>query len=211
MGCLGCGCLAVIVIFLGFVGLVGAGTYFLFKNIYIVSAATPETIAPYTGTDDVYTGAQKKITSFNDDVAASKTSTLTLSSDEVNALIYHNVDLKKANAQALVTLDGDQARVQASIASNSIPFINLGVKDRYFNLDATTGISFNPDTKDIDFQFHKVQIGDISVPATSMESLQTNFSQQFNLKLHQDPAMSKVLDAAKTISIKDGQFVVETK
>ncbi|HEX4141125.1 MAG TPA: hypothetical protein VHY09_12300, partial [Candidatus Methylacidiphilales bacterium] len=143
LGCLGCGCLLVVVVFLLFAGLVGGTAYMGYKELNLISSPTAETIAPYTGGEDVYTGAQKKLAAFNQDVTTGKTSTLTLSSDELNALLYHSVDLKKVQAQALVTLTGDLARLQGSIPSNQVPIVNLGVKDRYFNLDATTGISFN--------------------------------------------------------------------
>jgi len=210
-GCLGCGCVAVLVLFLLFVGLVAAGFYAGFNELSKISSATREVIAPYTGGEDVYAGAEKKIAAFNADVSASKTSTLTLSSDEVNSLIYHAADLKKVDAQALVTLTGDTGRVQGTIPSNQIPFVNWGVKNRYFNLDATTGVSFDANTKDVNFEFKKVQFGDITVPPNSMDSLQTSFNQQVNIKLHQNADVEKVLQAAKSISIKDGQLVIETK
>ncbi len=211
LGCLGCGCLAVLVVFLGIAGLCAGGIYMFFKQANVVSSASPEAIAAYTASDDVYAGAQKKVAAFNDDVSTSKTSTLTLSSDEVNALLYHTIDPRKLQGQALVTMTGDEARVQASIPSNGIPFINWGVKDRYFTLDLTSGVAFNVDTKEVELQFHKVQFGDTVVPQNSMAALQSSFSQQLNLKLQQNPDISKVLQAVKTVSIKDGQFVVETK
>ena len=211
LGCLGCGCLLLLVIFFVFAGLIGGGTYMGFKELQTVSSPTAEAITPFAGGDDVYTGVQQKITAFNQDVNAGKTSTLTLSADEINSLIEHNIDLKRLQAQVLVSMTGDLIRFQGSIPSNSIPLVNLGIKDRYFNLDATSAITFNPDTKEIEFQFRKIQIGDISLPENSVESLQTSYSQMFNQKLRQNTAIWNVLQVAKNVSIKDGQLVIETK
>jgi hypothetical protein len=210
-GCLGCGCVVVLVVLLLIAGLIGGTIYMIFKEAYVVSSATAETIAPFTASDDVYASAQKKVAAFNQDVSAGKSSTLTLTSDEVNALLDHSVDLKKFDAQFLITLSGDTGRVQGSVPSNKVPFLNWDVKDRYYNLDATTGLSFNADTKEVELQLKKLQLGDIIVPANSMESLQVSLSQQLNQALRKNAAVANVLDNAKTVSIKDGQFVIETK
>jgi hypothetical protein len=210
-GCLGCGCVLVLVVFLLFGGLMGGGIYMVGKGLNVMSSASPAAIPPFTGGEDVYDGAQKKITQFNQDLSASKTSTLTLSSDEVNAVLDHNVDLKKSQAELLITLTGDQARVQTSVASNKVPGANFVVKDRYFNLDGTTGLSFDAETKQIVFEFRKLQVGAVPIPANALPTYQTLCSQILNQKLRENAALANVLQNAKDVSIKDGQFVIETK
>jgi tellurite resistance protein len=210
-GCLGCGCVVVVVIFLLIAGLIGGGIYMVDKGLNVMSSPTAAAIPPFTGGDDVFDSAQKKITQFNQDLSASKTSTLTLTSDEVNAVLNHDIDLKKSQAELLITLTGDQARVQTSVASNAIPVANWVVKDRYFNLDGTTGLSFDPDSKQITFDFHKLQVGEVTIPNNALQTYQTLCAQIMNQKLRENAAMANVLQNAKSVSIKDGQFVIETK
>jgi len=181
------------------------------KGLNVMSSPTAAAIPPLTGGDDVFDSAQKKITQFNQDLSASKTSTLTLTSDEVNAVLNHDIDLKKSQAELLITLTGDQARVQTSVASNAIPVANWVVKDRYFNLDGTTGLSFDPDSKQITFDFHKLQVGEVTIPNNALQTYQTLCAQIMNQKLRENAAMANVLQNAKSVSIKDGQFVIETK
>jgi len=201
MGCLGCGCLFILLLFLGLVGFCGFATYLGFKHLYTITSTEA----------DIYTGAEKKIASFQQDVAAGTTSTLTLSADEVNALIHHDFPLDKYQAQLMVSFDGNTAHLLGAVPTNSIPLVNLGVKDRYLNVDAVTGIAFNGETKDIEFQFHKFKVGDLNLPDNSLASLQASFSQGMNQKLHADPNINKVLQAATDVSITNGQFVVQTK
>jgi hypothetical protein len=215
LGCLGCGCLIVLVFFLLLAGLAGGVVYTGYHELYLVSSGQPMTIKPFTGGDDIFDGAQKKLAAFNQDVSAGKASTLTLSADEINSIIAHNVtdnpDLKKFQIQALVSMQGDQVRLQGEAPSNTLPVVSWGIKDRYFNLDATTGVRFNTETKEVEFDFRKVQIGDYPVPQDSLPSMEVQFEQSFNRKLRENTAVWNVLQVAKTVTIRDGQFVIETK
>ena len=210
-GCLGCGCVLVLVVFLLIAGLIGGGIYMMDKGLNVMSSATPAAIPPFTGGPDIYDSAQKKIAQFNQDLSASKTSTLTLSSDEVNAVINHDYDLKKSQAELLITLTGDRAHVQTSVASNNLPFVDYIVKDRYFNLDGETGLSFSQDRKQVEFDFHKLQVGEVTIPANALPTYENLCSQIMNQRLHENAALTNVLNNAKDVSIKDGQFVIETK
>jgi hypothetical protein len=111
----------------------------------------------------------------------------------------------------MVSFDGDTAHLLGTVPTNSIPVINLGVKDRYLNVDAVSGLTFNTETKDIEFQFHKFQVGETNLPDNQLASLQTSFAQGINQKLHANPDINKVLQVATNISVTGGQFVIQTK
>jgi len=210
-GCLGCGCALVLVAVLLIAGLIGGGIYMVNKGLNAMSSPVAVAIPPFTGGEDVYDGAEKKIAQFNQDLSASKTSTLTLSSDEVNAVISHDVNLQQSQTQLAITLTGDEARVQVSVPSNHVPYADLAVKDRYFNLDGTTGLSFNAESKAVELDLRKLQVGNVTVPDKALPSYQMLCSQLLNQKLRENAAMASALDNAKSVSIKDGQFVIETK
>ncbi len=211
MGCFGCGCLIVIVIFLLLVGLVGGVLYFGYKEIYSLTSTAPAPVPPFTGGDDLYAGAQKKIDAFDQDVASNKASSLTLGGDEINSLIMHDPDLTRLQMHLLATLTGDQARLQGSIPTNSFGYFSKGIPDRYLNFDATFGLTFNSDTKRIDTNLHKMQIGDTPVPESALPTMDTEFLPWIEMLINHYPAAKNAIAAATTIAIKDGQLVIETK
>lgn len=212
-GCLGCGCLIVILVFLLGVGVIGGGSYFLYTKAYSVTSDTAAAVPSFSGGEDVYAGVVRKLDAFNQDVAAKKPSTLTLSADEINALASHNIgqnqDLKQFKPQLFISLNGSDARLQGCLTLDAFP--GGLFKGRYVNFDGTTGISFDPETKEIDLQLRKFQLGSVDVPSSSLASLNANLSQSLNQKLRQNPTIWSALQAAKRVEIKDGQFVIETQ
>jgi flagellar basal body-associated protein FliL len=211
MGCLGCGCLIVILIILLLVGLVGGAIYLGFKQVVTVTSSAPAAIPAYNGTDDIYTGAQKKLADFNQAVGAGTPASLTLSADEINALLAHDPDLAKFQVRIAVSLDGDEARVQGSLPTDAIPYLGKEVPGRFFNLDTTFVIHFNDDTKIVSLDLHKAQLGDTTAPESSLAGLSTQLVPSLNSLLQKSPDCHNALAAAKTVEIKDGQFVIETK
>jgi hypothetical protein len=209
MGCLGCGCLLVVVIFLVLAGLVGGLFYFGYKELYSLTSAAPAPVPPFTGSDDIYAGAQKKIDTFNQDVGTGKASSLTLSGDEINSLIAHDPDLIRLQIHLLATLTNDQARLQGSIPTNA--FGTQFLADRYANFDATFGLVFNSDTKRLDTNLHKLQIGDSTVPENALPTVDSEFLPWIEVLINRYPAAKNAIAAAQTVAIKDGQLVVETK
>lgn len=209
MGCCGCGCAILLVLVFLFLGLVGGSGYLLYKYVLSVTSTAPADIPAFNGTDDLYAGAQKKVDAFNQDVNNAKPSTLTLSSDELNSLIAHDPDLMRAHACLLVTLDGDEAHLQATMPTDAVPYGLL--KGRYLNVDTTFALTFNSDTKMVGLDLHKAMLGDTPVPATSLPTVQAEIMPALNSQLQKIPATRNVLAVAKTVTIKDGQFVIETK
>ena len=136
-------------------------------------------------------------------------SSLTLSGDEINSVIAHDPDVARLQMHLFVTLTGDQARVQGSIPTNS--FGMRLISDRYLNYDATFGITFNSDTKRIDTNLHKMQIGDSSLPESALPTMDAEFLPWIEMLINHYPAAKNAVAAAKTITIKDGQLLIETK
>lgn len=212
-GCFGCGCLIVVLLFLLGVGLIGGLCYFTYKEAYSVTTDSAAPIPAFNGSEDVYPNAQKKVDAFNQDVAAKKPSTLTLSADEINALITHNInqnaDIKQFKPQVLVSMNGSDVRLQGNVTLEAFP--GGLFKGRFFNIDATSGVTFDPATKDFTFQLKKVHFGPSDLPESSLASMSASLSQSFNQKIRQNTAAWSVLQNAKWVEVKDGQFVIETQ
>ena len=192
-------------------GLIGGIGYFGYKQLLAYSSDGPAAIPPYNGIDDIYTGAQKKIDAFNQAVGTGNSASLTLSADEINAMIAHDPDLAKAQARVLISLDGNEARLQGTVPTSSIPFLSQEMPGRFLNLDTTFAITFNDDTKSVGLDLHKAQLGDTPLAPNSLPTLGAELTPSLNTFLQKYPAAKNALQAAKTVAIKDGQFVIETK
>lgn len=211
MGCFGCGCVIVIVLLLLLGGLAAGSTYFGFKALVGMTSSAPAEFPPFNGSENVYQGAQKKIAAFNQDVNIHKPSSLTLSADEINALIAHNPNLSAYQAHILVSMAGDEARLQGSMPTDMIPYLNGWIKGRYINLDTSFALSLNPDTKAIGVELRKGQLGDQVLPANTLLSLQAQLDQSLNSQLQKNGSNKAFLEQAKTVAVRDGQLVIETQ
>jgi len=220
LGCLGCGCLVLVILGLLIAGLVGGVGFFAYQGILGLTSATPATIAAVTPSDDVYNAAQQKIAEFNQDVQNHQPSSLQLSADEINALIAHNPDTLKNNIQAVVTMTGTEGRVQGSLPTDKLS--HGFIKGRYFNFDISFGVDFDSLTKTVNIVPHSLELGNkllLDPNATAdqdafskgfMKSFTPSFNQSFNEGLRENGGAA-LLDQTKTVEIKDGQLDIETQ
>ena len=211
LGCLGCGCAILLAILLLVLAFFGAVAYYSYHELALLSSPVAMDIPAYAGSDDVYNGASKKIADFNQAVGTGNPGSLTLSADEINSLIAHNPDLARYHVRAVVTLNGDEAHLEGTVPTSSIPFVRALVKDRYLNLDATFALTFNSDTKMIGIDLHKMQLGETEWPTNQLPTLQAEIDPGINTAIRKNRQAANALLAAKTVTIRDGNFVIETK
>jgi hypothetical protein len=126
-------------------------------------------------------------------------------------VIAHEPDLARYQARFLVGLDGDEAHLLGSVPTDSIPLLGKEMPGRFLNLDTTFTITFNDDTKSVGLDLHKAQLGDNSASPQALPALSAELTPSLNTLLQKNPAAKNALLAAKTVAIKDGQFVIETK
>ena len=162
LGCLGCGCLIVVLLVVLFLGLVGGGCYLAYTKVVGLTSTTASTVPSFNGSDDVYNAAQQKVSAFKHDVDNHQAATIQLSADEINTLFARDPNLTAQQAHLFVTLVDDRAPVQGSIPTDAIAY--GFVKGRYLNFDTTFGLGFNSDTKNVDLSLHQMRIGDQTMP-----------------------------------------------
>ena len=215
LGCLGCGCLVLALLVILFVGLVAGGTYLAYTKVVGLTSTTPAAVPTFNGSDDLYASARQKLADFDHDVKNHQAATVQLSADEINTLIARDPDVIKNNIHAFVTLVNNEGRVQASLPTDGLS--HGIIKGRYFNLDASFGVDFDPQTKSVNLTPHalqfgnKVLIGPNSENAAFMRSFTPAFNQSFNNAIRQNSDAAALLDQAKSIEIKDGALVIETQ
>jgi hypothetical protein len=209
LGCLGCGCLVLVLLVVLFVGLVGGGFYLGYKKIVGLTSTAVADVPTFNGSDDVYNAAKQKVGAFKHDVDNHQAATIQLSADEINTLIARDPYLTAQQAHLFVTLTNDQAQVQGSIPTGMLSY--GFVKDRYLNFDTTFGLGFNSDAKAVDLMLHQLRLGDQTMPQKALPTMQVEIATILNAELQQYPETKNTLQQAKSIQIKDGELVIETQ
>jgi len=225
LGCLGCGCLVLALLVILFVGLLGGIGYWIYAEGVALTSTTSPAIPTFNGSDDLYLATKQKLADFDHDVENHQAATIQLSADEINVLLARNPDVSKYNIHTHVTLTNNEARLQISLPTDALT--HGIIKGRYFTLDTSFEVHFDPQTKSVNLTFHTIQVGNETVlggsPDNSASSLSQgfmrgfqqsftpSFNQSFNADIRKNPDGAALLDQAKSIEIQDGQLVIETQ
>ena len=210
-GCFGCGCFIVILLILLLIGLIVAGGYFGYQNAVKITSTAPSDVPTFTGGDDIYKTAQQKTSELQHDVDIHQHASIHLSADEINSLIAHDPTLTQRQDRIFVTFTDNQAQIQGSLPTDSVPLVQNVLKDRYINFDTTFGLNFDPSTKTININLHHMQIGNVTAPSNALPALQAEMIPFLNMEMQNTAFMKDLLQQAKSIEIENGEMVIETK
>ncbi|MEI9998289.1 MAG: hypothetical protein WDO13_03535 [Verrucomicrobiota bacterium] len=122
-------------------GLIGVGGYLGYQQLVKLTAPDTGGVPAFVDTFNAYASAQKKISAFDGDVQVRRPSSVSLTADEVNAILFHDPIEQDRGALLFVTLDGDKARLQASLPSGLL--LPGALSGRYFNLDSRFTLRFD--------------------------------------------------------------------
>jgi hypothetical protein len=227
LGCLGCGCIFLVVIFLLIGGLIGGTGYLVYKAYEAASSETAADIPPANTDQQLTSSAQHKIADFAHDVKDHQAATITLSADELNALIANNPDAVKNNVHIFLSMKESEGRIQASIPTSAF---GHGISDgRYLNVDSSFEVHFDQETNSIMFDFHTLHAGKLTLIGTPAaddqngspmpeaftrsfaQSFGPSFSNAFNTGLKKSPDAENLLNQTKSVEIKNGQLEISTQ
>jgi hypothetical protein len=218
-GCFGCGCAVLVVIALLLVGAVVGAGYMAYQGISAASSATPGDIPAFNATDEGFQAVQQKIATFQQALNSHQPATLTLTGDDLNNLLAHDPDITRKNIHVYASLDGNTGRIQTSIPSEAM--LQNALKGRYFNIDSSFALTFDPTTKSVVVSPQTMQVGDkvLLGPNADNSSFATgfvkgfvpSFNQSFNQGLRKNPNAAALLDQAQTITIQNSSLVITTQ
>ena len=182
MGCLGKGCLTLVVLAILLVVVGVGGTYWSLRHVYLSDKPAPipeaaststETSAATTGQPPVATPSEtsavvrERLDTMKKAAKAHEQTEVELTAADINALIAAN---RKSRGVASVGIDGGVAQAQFSIPLErlDVPFRNaFGLGDRYFNAAVT--IVAPPGTNASNVQLSDVRINGHSLPANVLD------------------------------------------
>jgi hypothetical protein len=227
MGCFGCGCSILVILFLLLAGLVAGCGYLIVKTYQAVTSETAADIPAPPPDQNLVISTQRKLADFDHDVKNHQPATISLSAEELNAMIANNPDVIKNNVRVFLSLDGDKGRVQATAPTSALGHV---VTDgRSLNIDSSFRIHFDTGTKNIIFEFNTLHMGKMTLIGAPAEDESTNggflqglargfsqsfgpsFNQSFNAGLKKNPDTEAFLNQTKTVEIQNGQLVIKTQ
>jgi len=146
-------------------------------------------------------GLETRWTSFKDAVNQGKAAELTLTADEINALIDDQPSLK---GMAYVTIVGEKVRAQVSIPIDFLPF-GLG-KGRFFNGSATLTVSLHDG--ELIVHAKEFQANGKAPPGDIMNQFrQENLAKQWTKR----PENAELISRFDSIEVKDGKVHLKAR
>lgn len=145
---------------------------------------------------------RRRVDAFSQDIRSGKSpAPLTLSSDELNALILTDQNLKALKGELYVTIEGAQVKGQISV-----PTARIGLpifKHRYINGSGAFNVSLTNGTLHVNAQ--SLSVKGKPLPEKYMEQVRLqNLAQSFN----DDPKTSVGLNKLQSIEVKDSKLVI---
>jgi hypothetical protein len=204
-GCFFYGCLtATILLVLALAGFL-VGVRYLKKVVTEFTDTAPLTFPAVTLSQSELDALQQRVDKFRD--AARKeeaTEPLSLSSDEINALIARDPDAKELKGKLYVTLEGDEIKGQISVPTERVGLPMF--RGRYLNATGT----FNVELRNglLFLTAKTLTVKGRAVPEAYMEKIRMqNLAADFN----NDPRAKAALSKLKEIQVKDGKMIFVPK
>jgi len=145
---------------------------------------------------------RQRVDAFSQDIRSGRSpDPLTLSGDELNALILTDPNLGKLKGQLYVNIEDNQVKGQLSVPTSRI---GLGMfRHRYINGSGTFKVSLVNGTLYVNAQ--SLTVKGKPIPEKYMEQVRhQNLAQGFN----DDPKTSVGLNKLKSIEVKDGKLFI---
>jgi hypothetical protein len=205
-GCCGCGSVILLLIVALFI-FIG---YLLHQWLIEYTSRQPAVIATTDRGPAVFSNAQRKLNAFTEAFEHLQPARLHLNADEINTLVAREPSYAKLRGHFHIEMHGDQAVVQSSFQLGE-----MGDKwvlpDHYLNSVTTLGLSFDPATHALIFDFRGLQLN--GLPLTpNMNQYASNEANTFvNAGLEAQQITRDLLARTTKVGVENSELVVEIK
>jgi len=204
-GCLFYGCLSGTVCLMAILIAFLIGLYQLKRMLNFYTDTRPVPLPTVQMTPAEIDALKRRIEDFQDAVRSGRaTEPLTLSAEELNAMIQNDPNLAQAKGKLYVTIDGDRLKGQLSL-----PLDELGLpifRGRYLNGTGLFAIGLR--SGDLVVTADSLVVKGKSLPGVYMDKIR---SQNLAANLSGNPRASVGLNHLQEIRISDGKLVVVPK
>jgi hypothetical protein len=201
-GCLFYGCITCVVLLLLSIGALLIGIHYVKKVINRYTETQPMELPTVQMPQDQVNKLKQRFEAFEAAVREHRpTQSLTLSADEINALIANGPEQQALKGKFYISLEGEQLKGQVSF-----PLEQVGLKGRYLNGSATFNMSLHDGV-------FVVSPRTLVVKGKPVPEMYMAKFRQANLaaSVTNEPKAVAVLQGLEDIQIKDGTLVAVPK
>jgi hypothetical protein len=204
-GCGYYGCLTGVVLLVMLLGALLLGLHYVKKLVVRYTDTQPAELPTLQMSPAELAQAKERFESFQQAVREHHaTKPLTLTADELNALIASGGDQQGLKGKVYVSLDGDQLKGELSV-----PLQDVGLsmfKSRYLNGSATFNLSFRDGRLSVTPQ--TIQVRGEPLPEIYLREIR---KQNLAFAFTNDPGAAAVLKGLEEIQVKEGKLVIAPK
>ena len=204
-GCFFYGCITSLVLFAIILAALLAGLHYVKKMVNQYTDTQPMELPTVQMSKGEVDELKQRFAAFQDAVRAQRpTKPLTLTADDINALIANSAEQQAWQGKFYLSLTGDQVKGELSL-----PLHEMGLamfKGRYLNGSATFNLSFQQGTLSLTPQ--TIIVKGKPLPEQFMQQIRT---ENLAAGLTNEPKAVAVLQGLRDIQVKDGKLLVEPK
>ena len=204
-GCGFYGCITGVVLLVMMLGALLLGWHYVKKMVVRYTDTKPAELPTVQMSPAEMAQAKERVESFQQAVREHRaTKPLTLTADELNALIASGGDQQGLKGKVYVSLDGDQLK-----GDLSVPLHDVGLsmfKSRYLNGSATFNLSFRDGKLSVTPQ--TIHVKGEPLPEIYLREIR---KQNLAFAFTNDPAAASVLQGLEEIQVKEGKLVIAPK
>jgi hypothetical protein len=204
-GCFFYGCITGAVLLVLLLGLLLAGLHYVKRLVNRYTDTKPMELPTLQMSQAEMLQVKERFEAFEQAVREHRaTKPLTLSADDINALIASGGDQQSLKGKVYVSLDGDQLKGEVSVPLQEVG-LNM-LKGRYLNGSATFNLSFQNGTLSVTPQ--GIQVKGEPLPEVYLREIR---KQNLAVALTNNPEAAAVLRGLEEITLKDGKLVIAPK
>ncbi len=204
-GCFFYGCITGTVLLVMMLGALLLGLHYVKKMVLHYTENKPMELPTLQMSQAEMAQVKERLDSFQQAVREHHpTKPLTLTADDINALIASGGEQQGFKGKVYVSLDGDQLK-----GAVSVPLQDVGLnmfKGRYLNGNATFNLSFREGRLSVTPQ--TIQVKGEPLPEIYLREIR---KQNLAFAFTNDPATAAVLKGLEEIQVKEGKLVVAPK
>jgi hypothetical protein len=204
-GCFFYGCLSGVVLLVLVFGALFLGLHYMKKMVLRYTDTKPIELPTVQMSQAEMAQEKERFESFEQAVREQRpTKPLTLTADDINALIATSGGQQSLKGKVYVSLDGDQVKGELSV-----PLQELGLsmfQGRYLNGNATLNVSFRDGRLSITPE--TIQVKGEPLPEVYLREIRKH---NLAVALTNDPSAAAVLKGLEDIEVKDGKLVLAPK
>ncbi len=217
MGCFARGCLAAFLV-LFVVGLLGvAGGWYIYRSVRPFVSTEPVAVRTFPATNAQYEDVQRRIDTFQTNLANLRAATLELSADDLNVFVARSPAYATARGRIYLSMTDDLLGIECSVpvSGKEVRAGNSGTT-YYFNGKLTCDFSYaNGDfaiaarkMETLDGEPAPAFIAAVVANPEFNRSLSRSFNEGFHSSLHRNPAGEAFMAKVISMRIKNNHLVI---